>query len=247
MEIFTFSSGAKEGAIVTTFTLKGGDKIPVIKVGESGRGRSLGVLPVKLLPASFAVWQETGQVEIRFAELAETGAGNPKLIESAEIGEIDKFIGVFRTGIGFRGGNSHTGDRHDTKCVADYSLEDKFAQVGLTLPAPKNGEFYTEAEAVEFSAKVYGDGYQKTAGFSVTRSFYPFPEIKRLASGTIAQGDAGGMGSGSQIVAVMPVGRVFRASMSGRLYGQPGAYYYLHDGEKMSCMTWEDREVADLW
>ena len=51
MRVFTINSGeVVEGGRVTTFTLKGaGVSIPAIIVGEEGRGRKLGVLPVQLL------------------------------------------------------------------------------------------------------------------------------------------------------------------------------------------------------
>jgi hypothetical protein len=55
------------------------------------------------------------------------------------------------------------------------------------------------------------------------------------------------MGSGSQLVAIMPADTVFRTGYSGRLYGKPRAHYYLfRDGQILSA-TWEEREVADIF
>ena len=204
MKIFTIESGkVKEGVRVDSFTLKGaGVTIPAIVVGEEGRGRKLGVLPVQLLPNSYKEWQEKGTILIHSAKVGQTKAGKPKLIEVSEVTDTGRCVCVFRTQIGYRGGNSHTGDR-DGGTKRDYW--------GAERP-----------------------------------TFHPFPgEI--LCEGTIAQGAAGRMGSGTQLVAVMPAGIVFRTSYSGRLYGAPSAHYYLfRDGQLLSA-TWEEREAAEIF
>lgn len=204
MKIFTISSGnVTEGARVDSFTLKGaGVTIPAVLVGEEGRGRRLGVLPVQLLQSSYKEWQDKGEVTIFEALVGETKAGRPKLIETFGITDVEKCICVFRTQIGFRGGNSHTGDR-------DGGLE---------------RDFWGEERP----------------------TFHPFPgEI--LCEGIIAQGAAGRAGSGSQIVAVMPAGIVFRTEYSGRLYGAPRAHYYLFRDEQILSATWEEREIAEIF
>ena len=204
MKIYTVESGkVSEGVRVDSFTLKGaGVTIPAITIGEEGRGRRLGVLPVQLLPDTYRKWQEEGAVSIHSAKVGETRAGKPKLIETSGITDTEKCICVFRTMIGFRGGNSHTGDR-------DGGTEKNYW--GVEYP-----------------------------------TFHPFPgEI--LCEGVIAQGGAGRMGSGEQLVAIIPANTVFRTGYSGRLYGAPSAHYYLYkDGEILSA-TWEEREVADIF
>ena len=204
MRVFTIESGkVAKGARVDSFTLKGaGVTIPAIIVGEEGRGRKLGVLPVQLLPEQYQEWQEKGYVRINFAQVGATKAGKPKLFQTEKADTLEKCICVFRTEIGFRGGNCHTGDRDG------------------------GGE-----------KNCWGEEYP---------TFHPFPgEV--LCEGIIAQGTAGRMGSGSQIVAVMPAGIVFRTGYSGRLYGAPGAHYYIYrDGQILSA-TWEEREVAEIF
>ena len=204
MKIFTIESGrVTEGAKVDSFTLKGaGVSIPAILVGEEGRSRRLGVLPVQLLSSSYKEWQEEGTVLIRSAKVGATKAGKPKLLETSRITDIEKCICIFRTMIGFRGGNSHTGDR-DGGTEKDY----------------------------------WGAEYP---------TFHPFPgEV--LCEGIIAQGDAGRMGSGKQLAAIIPADIVFRTGYSGRLYGAPSAHYYIYrDGQLLSA-TWEEREVADIF
>ena len=204
MKIFTIESGKVfKGVRVDSFTLKGaGVTIPAIIVGEEGRGRKLGVLPVQLLPEQYQEWQEKGYVRINFAQVGETKSGKPKLFQTEDVDTTEKFICVFRTMIGFRGGNSHTGDRDG--------------------------------------------GMEKTYWGAEYPTFHPFPgEI--LCEGVIAQGDAGRMGSGNQLVAVMPADTVFRTGYSGRLYGAPRAHYYVYrDGQILSA-TWEEREVAEIF
>ena len=204
MKIYTVENGRiSEGATVDTFKLSKAEiSIPAILVGEEGRGRRLGVLPVQLLPEKYKEWQEGKDIMIYSAEVGETKAGKPKLIESSGIADTEKCICVFRTRIGYRGANEHTGDR-------DGGTEEDFW--GAEHP-----------------------------------TFLPFPgEV--LCEGIVAQGDAGRMGSGSQLVAVMPANIVFRTAYHGRLYGEPPEHYYLfRDGQLLSA-TWEEREVAEIF
>ncbi len=204
MKIFTIESGkVAKGVRVDSFALKGaGVTIPAIIIGEEGRGRQLGVLPVQLLSNSYKEWLEKGRTHIFSAEIGTTKAGTPQLFQTEDADTLEKCICVFRTQIGFRGANEHTGDR-DGGTEKDYLGEER-------------------------------------------PTFYPFPgEV--LCEGIIAQGDAGRMGSGSQLVAIMSADTVFRTGYSGRLYGKPAEHYYLfRDGQILSA-TREEREVADIF
>ena len=204
MKIFTIENGkVTEGVRVDTFTLKiAGVSIPAILIGEQGRGRKLGVLPVQLLPDTYAEWKEKGCTHIYSATVGATKVGKPKLFQTEDVDTTEKCICVFRTMIGFRGGNSHTGDRDG--------------------------------------------GMEKTYWGAEYPTFHPFPgEI--LCEGIIAQGDAGRMGSGSQLVAVMPAGIVFRTGYSGRLYGAPSAHYYVYRNGQLLSATWNEREVSGVF
>lgn len=245
MKIFTVENGkVTEGARVSSFTLKGaGVSIPAITVGEEGRGRELGVLPVQLLPDNYKEWQEKGCVYIHSAKIGTTKAGKPKLFQTEDADATEKCICVFRTEIGFRGGNSHTGDRKE-----EYWIRDWFINLPESVPMK---EKYTREEVKEISEKYVTPPEKKgvwrwDAGFEKKLEFHPFPgEI--LTTGIIAQGDAGRMGSGEQLVAVLPANKVFRTGYSGRLYGAPGAHYYIfRDGQILSA-TWNEREVSDIF
>ena len=78
MKVFTIENGTRtEGARVETFTLQGaGVSIPAILIGEEGRGRKLGILPVQLLPDSYKEWQEKKLCVYQFCRnRGETKAG----------------------------------------------------------------------------------------------------------------------------------------------------------------------------
>jgi hypothetical protein len=68
-----------------------------------------------------------------------------------------------------------------------------------------------------------------------------------LVRGICANGDAGKMASGEQLVAVMPRGVVFRTYYSGRLYGDPSAHYYVWTGMELLSATWDERAIGDLF
>ncbi|HRH32818.1 MAG TPA: hypothetical protein PK720_01555 [bacterium] len=203
MKIFTINSGSvSEGAVIEKLLLKGANlEIPAIIVGEEGRGRERGVLPVQLTNLQYPEWKMNCKININSATTSKTKSGKPKLVVSeTENVNDNSMIGVFYTEIGFRGGNSHTGDR---------------------------------------DSQPLGNGDEI--------KFLPFPgEI--ICQGMIAQGDAGRMGSGSQIIAVIPKNSIFRTGYSGRLYGSPRAHYYFWDGEKLTGgITWDDREISDIF
>ena len=204
MRIFTLGAqgfGSVEvGALVQAFALQRtfafSDPIPAIIVGSLGRGRALGVLPVELT-AGQDEFLEKKTTRVLAATLGSTRAGWPKLLEAVDTAapEDGSAILVFRTEIGYRGGNSHTGDR---------------------VPEVK------------------------------PTAFLPFPG-RILVEGRIAQGAAGAMGSGQQLVAIVPPDVVFRTGYSGRLYASPAAHYYRLRGQAVQAATWQERQVADLF
>ena len=136
------------------------------------------------------------------------------MFQTEEADTTEKCICIFRTKIGFRGGNSHTGDRKEEYWVPNWFWRSDLLALGKELK-----ERYTKEEAISIVEEL-NSSYQWDAIFERKLEFHPFPgEI--LCKGIIAQGQAGRMGSGEQLVAVMPRGVVFRTGYSGRLYGAP--------------------------
>lgn len=191
MKVFTVTNGRIElGAQVENIKIESaGFSFKAISVGERGRGRRLATLPVDEMAVIGKVLN---------ADLGTTKSGKVKLCKELAP-DNRKCIVVFRTGIGFRGSNSHTGDRTPETMRSD------------------NPEFL------------------------------PFPATEVLCDGVIAQGDAGRMGSGTQMVAVIPKDVVFRTGYYGRLYGGPSAHYYIFNGEKIIAVTWEERCSSDIF
>ncbi len=242
MKVFSIESGnVSEGVRVDSFTLEGaGVTIPAIIIGEKGRGRKLGVLPVQLLPEQYKEWQENGYTYIHFATVGTTKAGKPKLFQVEDADTQEKCICIFKTKIGYRGSNSHTGDRKE-----EYWIPNRFWRSDLSALGKELKEKYTEEEAIKIAEEL-NTSYPWDVIFQRKLEFHPFPgEI--LCEGVIAQGDAGRMGSGKQLVAILPADTVFRTGYSGRLYGQPAAHYYIFkDGELLS-VTWEERAISDIF
>jgi len=190
----------KPYAIARPLTLAGAAvQIWAVTVGQQGRGRCLGVLPVE-----FQGGEPAGE-EIRFsiASLSETRMGRPKLIvpASPDPDQISrrKAIVVLLTEPGFRGSCGHAGERIEIK----------------------------EPEADSSRPET---------------NFFPFPG-KILVEGRTAQGDAGRMGGGPQIVALVYTAEVFSAWRRGRLYGAPAAHFYMFDGERIFTATWKERQI----
>lgn len=226
--IFTITSGnISEGATVETLTLKGANiDIPAIIIGENGRGRSRGVLPVNLLGEDYQKWKNGDKPVIYSAEVGNTKAGKPKLFTAESPNTTGQILAVLRTRIGYRGSNNHTGDRAGWRC---RNFECKASEEGV----------------VEIPEICPGCG--KNGLWSGPQlHFDEFPG-KQLIEGVIAQGAAGRAGSGRQIIAIIPRDTVFRTSYSGRLYGAPSAHYYKWDGDKLISATWEERTAADIF
>lgn len=195
--VFLIESGkVSEGVQTSQQAIAGGGfGIDVLAVGERGRGRKLAFIPVQLIK------DDEKEAVILAASLGSTTKGSPKLFEAEKPNSDEFAILVLRTKIGFRGGNSHTGDR-------THLIPEEWEENG--------------------------------------KGFLDFPgEI--LETGRIAQGDAGGMGSGEQLIVKMPKKVVFRTAYSGRLYGAPSAHYYMFDGNQVLSLTWEERVVTDLF
>src|SRR5690606_13502734 len=103
--IFTIYNGTVSvGARIQSFTLSGsGVTLPAtIVVGEEGRGRSTGVLPISGAPEGAEI--------IHFADLGGSRTGKPKLVWKEAAGTDDMIIVLDLTDIGFRGSNFRHGD-----------------------------------------------------------------------------------------------------------------------------------------
>lgn len=181
-KIITIQNGTiQEGTLIQKF-----NDIPSIVIGEEGRGRSLGVIPVK--------GSEPGKM-LTAASARKTSMGLLLEADDSLIND-DIVIVVCRTTFGFRGGNTHTGDL--------IGFNDREAQ------------------------------------------FAPCP-LETISSGIVAEGIAGNMSSGTQYVGFLKKGNVLRIALTGRTYGKPYTWYYIWDGDKMQCMTVQQRKIADVY
>jgi len=238
MKIFTVLDGAvSAGASVETRKVAGGTaEIDTISVGEEGRGSRLEYLVVDGSAVVGALGY--GPRKVFAAEIGSTRAGATKLLKSDMMSDAEESecLVVFRTGIGFRGGNSHKGERHDAPCP------NRSGDMGLTHACPACGELGPELPP---------GVYERTQPWThskagVVRSYDPFPGTI-IARGVVSQGAAGRMGSGEQLIAILREGDVVRVSRTGRLYGVEGTHYVRFDGRNLIAATWQDRMAADLF
>ena len=179
-----------------TATATGSPTVPAIIVGERGRKRRLGVLPLQLMPGGGETSRDHRVAAVKIDRRA--GPKGPIRLVETDLSQAsdEACIVVFRTRIGFRGWNKHTGD------------------------------------AVE---GVPGE----------ERKFLPLPgEV--LTWGAIAEGDAGRMGHGEQVVLLLPRDQVVRTYIGGRVYGRPREWYYRFDGSTLRYVTAEDRPLVGL-
>lgn len=102
MKIFTVNAGSvTPGAEVVEFKLNNGTPIAAVVIGEDGRGRKLGVLPVKKANPGDKIFSCT---------VGQSTTGRP-VITAGDNGDDSECLIVMRSPIGYRGGNAHTGDR----------------------------------------------------------------------------------------------------------------------------------------
>lgn len=94
--------------VLDHFRLHCGEEIPAILIGEEGRGRRLGVLPVALPQALYKAWEDGQEIRIEKAQMSQTRSGHPKLVwrREQDIKPLKALL-VFRTPIGYRGWNLH--------------------------------------------------------------------------------------------------------------------------------------------
>ena len=184
MKVYEFNGEMLEGAAVSFQTLSNGVKIPVIEIGQQGRGRSLAVVPVVGL--SGATRLETCNFE------------NGRLISG---GNSVGVVVVFKTPIGFRGSNSHSGD---------YLRDEKKFEYGEEVEVPVFDKFPGEV----------------------------------IARGKIAQGTAGYMGSGEQLIAIFQDGDRFVIHRTGRTYGNwREKYFSVQEGKIQPALSPAEKKL----
>ena len=228
MKVFTVRNGSvSEGAKVERFALKGaGVEIDAVVVGEEGRGRERGILPVQ---------GQTTDGWVDFATVGQTKADKPKLISQAEAGDLSACLVVFRTKGGYRGGAEHTAAVERWRAEHQYAVPREGGAVGVEWKWEKISGVKDEVRA-----------WARERGLKeiIRYGHMDFPgEV--ICRGVIAQGDAGRMGHNEQIVAVVPKGVWFRTAYTGRLYGEPDAHFYVFDGERLIAVTEEEYQGSE--
>lgn len=174
MKILTYDRNVMLGAYVYKYELSNNNYVPVVAVGEPGRGRSLGVIPVQLnqnfpeeafgtavnqCPPKYA----RSKVKIYDVELTYTATGAPKLKElapgeasSAENPAVPAVV-VMQAPIGFRGANTFTGDKigYIYQMNHKYSVEDVRALIHYWISDSYNPGFKSEIINPQETSGIY--------------------------------------------------------------------------------------------
>jgi hypothetical protein len=252
MKIFTVTNGVVSlGATVGRLILKGaGIEIPAILIGEKGRGREQGVLPVVLSAEDLSDFRNGKIVQVLEGSVGKTKSERPNL-ESHPASvkpSTAECLCVLRTPMGFRGGNAHTGERTDISCPNRGTTMQYRSRCSENAYSSSGGcgvRLLPEGLSIEDGERMMTSGIVHPDE-GMIRTFAPFPGTT-LVRGVIAEGAAGRMGSGDQFIAIIPSNTTFRTAYSGRLYGKPGSHYYVFNGERVLSATWDERCAADLW
>ena len=165
MKIYEIKEEKIKSPDVGVFTLSNGVEIPAITVGEKGRGRQCGVLPVKLRKEKFEEWKKDKKVKIQYATISQTKTHRPKLIENAKNKYEDHVILILRSPIGFRGSNEHKFNRNVTCLVEGVIAQGEAGYMG-------SGRQYVVVSPVPNKITVSIDGrrYGKPHGYIYTIS-----------------------------------------------------------------------------
>lgn len=266
-KVFTVRSGeVAVGASIEAVRLSGVQMtIPAILIGEEGRGRERGILPVALngKPCPHrGVTFERGSASFRDGGCVLCATGLIDQGNHPDRGEVYP-TSIVAASIG----QTRAGRPKLFSAPADAPMSHDVAIVVFRTPIGYRGSSSHTGErgwtcascTPEAKAWASGEppqvcpacGAEKTDDAWSPRgpqvAFAPFPHVGILARGVIAQGDAGRMGSGEQFVALVPRDVVFRTGYSGRLYGNPTAHYYRFDGERIQSATWDERVASDVF
>lgn len=223
LPIFTVAEQVESGAIIQPREVAGAI-LHVLTVGEEGRGRKLASLTVEgafLVPC--------------------TEEGAKYSLEGPEPPDRPDRCPCCNGNIW---GNKYTWGCHEPR---EYRVLAGTLQ-GKTLRGSRPPSGVQEKAIVVLRSPIGFRGGNAHTGDRAPSwtpergGFLPFPgEV--IAQGRIAQGDAGRMGSGDQLVAIMPKNTVWRVAFSGRRYGKPACRYYLFDGRRIITATPEERDL----
>lgn len=241
---------------------------PHVGVGEEGRGREYARLPLGKrfaeallveLPAPICAcgdplhapgegasgpWcsrnslnlpqhrHQTGAMRVECASVLRTRQGQLLLVEE-QPGDEARALVALRVAPGFRGGVAyHAATSRVEPCPARGkaygSSGSRCWDCGQASQPPAPGEYaWTHPDA------------------GVVTVYDPLPEQTVLLRGYTAQGDAGRMGGGPELLVVMAPGERAVAHRTGRLYGEPAWLAVDYDGEQVTVRPLAEAEDAE--
>jgi hypothetical protein len=146
--IFTLKGRADwlvEGAEVEEFILSNGTAITAVAVGETGRGRSLGLLPINANKGRF----------VTLVTIGTTKAGHPRLFVSNGKPTDDEAIVVWKLEGGYRGSLSYTPNPPGRVLAQGNTAQGDAGRMGSSLQLVTILPISTPVR-VEYSGRLYG-------------------------------------------------------------------------------------------
>jgi hypothetical protein len=207
--------------------------IPAIILGESGPGRIREAISVSLPHSLMLPWAQDGRTKILVGGLGKSRSDKWRVFAEGENVETteEEVLCLFRTKYGRDGHNHHTGDRAGWKCSTPECPNWGTEKIPPDL-CTYCGMLNVEDGLIRYGPRII---------------FADFPG-RILAKGVRAAGAAGRMGSGEELLAVMPRGVVFRTNCTGHLEGTSRrAHYYMWTGKELLSAAWDERIAGDLF
>lgn len=239
--VFLVTEGKVSHPTPVKVQIAGGQvEILALAVGERGRGRSAGILPVENAPRKPC----PDQGKEVFRSSASGAATCPKCGTALPPAAEDKYYathppaGTVLAPIAW--GELGTTRSGAAKLIAAVCHDPS--------PAPSEAAIVVWPLGIGFRGSNEWSG-DRTGRWRIDSwngrpepIFAPWPvESRILTEGRIAQGDAGRAGSGTQKILVLPAGVIVRTQMNGRRV--PPARYWLFDGETIHSATWAERRM----
>ncbi len=259
---FTAQGTCTPGTRVELQDLRGAQvTIPVVAVGETGRGRQRAVLPVRnwyrTPETSSEIPEPQPEPLLKFARVGETRAGRPALIQASATPDTSAAIVVIRNGYGHRGSCGIGGDAIGWTCGAqplrcwaegEGAPPSACPTCGNDKPYPTDAGGWKCGNTSPPPCPAHGDGTPPEdcpmCGSAPQTRRGPLP-CTILVEGRIADGDAGRMSGGAQHVVLLPRDEWLCVWRSGRLYGAPPVHYLKFTGTGVLVVTREERYLYD--
>lgn len=192
---------------------------PHVGIGEAGRGRSYGRVPLGKLDFPTDSVPEA----LECASVIKTREKGTLLLVKEKQGDSRRALVLVEIAAGFRGSTTWTG------------------VTTVKTPCKKRGQTLYSSQCPDCGTKLpeYG-AVHADQGMAYDWPAFPPQGITVVAEGARAQGAAGRMGGHVERLLIMEPGSMFRVARHGRLYGAPSRRYVIWTGEDLKLGSFDE-------